>query len=217
MLLASTIKNYGMSCATELQHNITTLIAEETITRVVETGTYLGLGTTKAVLKGMKLHAMDFEFISIEVNPNHHKQASANNIGSGAIFWNGLSIPRAIEPIDISFDVPANIIVDHTSENYDLYKQELIFDVPDNLLERACKIDPELVILDSAGHIGFIEFKYLLSLMAGKEYWLILDDTGHVKHYHSLQYIKAMPEQFDLIWESDEDELHRSAIIKVKC
>lgn len=214
MLIANQLKGYGMSCSTDLQHNITTLIAEETITRVVETGTYLGLGTTKAVLKGMKLHGMEFEFVSIEVNPHTHKQAVANNIGSGVAILNGLSIPRALEPINISFDVPENIIVDHVDLNN--YKQELIFDVPDNLLQKACDINPELVILDSAGHIGFIEFKYLLSLMKDKEYWLILDDTGHVKHYHSLQYIKEMPEQFELIWESPEDELHRAAIIKVK-
>jgi hypothetical protein len=217
MLLANTIKGYGMKCSKELEHNITTLIVEENITKVVETGSYLGLGTTKAVLKGMKLLDLEYEFISIEVNPEYHKQAVNNNIGSSATFLNGLSIPRHLEPIDISFDgVPDNIIVDHLSHNYEKYRSEIKYNVPDDMLAVACRINPELIILDSAGHIGYIELQYVLGLMNGKSYWLILDDIGHVKHYYSMQYIKERPDEFDVVWESSDDELHRSAIIKVK-
>ena len=39
MRIASEIPNYGMSCATDLQHRIADLIVEQTITTVIETGT----------------------------------------------------------------------------------------------------------------------------------------------------------------------------------
>lgn len=217
MLLAKEIPNYGMKCSTELEHNIATLIAEENITRVVETGSYVGIGTTKAVLKGFRLLGLEYEFISIEVNPDYYKQAVANNLGTNATFLNGLSIPRYLEPIDISFDgVPDNIIVDHLSHQYEKYRTEINFNVPDDLLAVACRINPELIILDSAGHLGYIELQYTLKLMAGKSYYLILDDIGHVKHYHSMQFINERPDEFEVIWQSPDDELHRSAIIKVK-
>jgi len=48
---------------------------------------------------------------------------------------------------------------------------------------------PDLVMLDSAGHMGFIEFKYVLSLLKGSCVF-ILDDVNHVKHYDSLRLMK---------------------------
>lgn len=220
MRIASEIPNYGMSCATDLQHNITDIIGQEVITKVIETGTYLGLGTTKAVLKGMKAHAMEFQFISIEVNPNHHKQAIANNIGvAGVEFWNGLSIPKPQLPTDTTFNVPDHIIVDHQpSVRKLLYEREVRFNVKDDLLKSAIDYlggDPELVILDSAGHMGLIEFKYLMSLLPNHEFWLILDDIGHVKHYESFELIKQQPEKYNIVWQSDQGEVHRSAIVQV--
>jgi len=105
--------------------------------------------------------------------------------------------------------------VDHLSNQYENYRTEIKHNVPDDMLAVACRINPELIILDSAGHLGFIELQYTLGLMSGKSFYLVLDDIGHVKHYHSMEYIRSMPNQFEIIWESSTDELHRSAIIKV--
>lgn len=220
MRIASEIPNYGMSCATDLQHHITTLVGQEVLTKVIETGTYLGLGTTKAVLKGMRIHEMEFDFISIEVNPEHFRQAIANNIGvDGLHLLHGLSIPKSKLPIDTTFNVPDHVIVDHQAPvRAKMYHKEVNFNVDDCLLKRAIDSmggEPELIILDSAGHIGLIEFKYMMELMNGKEFWLVLDDIGHVKHYESFEIIQSNPEKFDIIWQSDPGEIHRSAIIKV--
>jgi hypothetical protein len=222
MRIASEIPNYGMSCATDLQHNIATIVAQESITKVIETGTFQGLGTTKAVLKGMKGHGLDFEFISIEVNPLFCRTAIANNKNiKGLFIKNGLSTPKQMIPVDATFNVPAHIIVDHDPDiRNELYLKEVDFKVEDDLLRKA--IDsmngkPELVILDSVGNMGLIEFKYLMSLLPDHGFWLILDDTGHVKHYESLQICKANPDKFTIVMESDESEDQKSAIIEVKC
>lgn len=219
MRIAHHIKDYGMSCATDLQNNITTLVGQEVLTKVIETGTYLGLGTTKAVLKGMRQHGMEFEFISIEVNPEHHRQAVANNVGvQGVKFWNGLSIGKPHLPVDTTFNVPDFVIVDHEpSVRNKMYRKEVDFNVEDELLKKAIEHfngEPELIILDSAGHIGLIEFKYLMKLLPNHEFWLVLDDIGHVKHYESMQLVRSDPEKFTIVWETLEGD-HKSAIIKV--
>ena len=220
MRIAEDIKGYGMTCANDLEHGLTTLVAEETLTKVIETGTYLGVGTTKAILKGMRIHGFEFDFISIEVNPKHYYQALANNVGvKGLHLLNGLSIPKSQLPIDTTFNVPDHIVVDHQpSVRSSLYQKEVAFDVEDNLLKRAIDAldgKPELVVLDSAGHMGLIEFKHLMSLLPHHEFWLVLDDIGHVKHYQTMEFIKLYPEKYDITWQSDQSEVHRSAFIKV--
>ncbi len=220
MRIASDIKGYGMSAANDLINNIRTLVGQEVITKVIETGTYMGLGTTKAVLKGMREHEMEFEFYSIEVNPQYAKMAMKNNVGvKGLHILNGLSVPKSQLPTDATFNVPNHVIVDYKPhERFKNYMAEVSHNVPDCLLKVAIeKLDgiPELVILDSAGHMGLIEFKYLMSLVPHHEFYLLLDDIGHVKHYETLQLIKSNESKYNVIWESDQGEIHRSAVIKV--
>ena len=67
---------------------------------------------------------------------------------------------------------------------------------------RAWNGKPDFVLLDSAGHMGIIEFDYFLSLVRGP-CTLMLDDTRHVKHHPSLQRMKADP-RFVIELESPE-------------
>lgn len=60
----------------------------------------------------------------------------------------------------------------------------------------------DLIVLDSSGHLGFIEFNYILSLLRSPCIF-VLDDTRHVKHFHSLKRIKE-DSHFNLLKESDE-------------
>lgn len=213
MQIAEKIAGYGMTCDNELKAKITELITEHQITRVIETGTFQGLGTTRAVLDGFRSHGLEYQFISIEVNPSYYKQAKENNIGTAVLFINALSIPRSQIPVDFSYpNLPKEIIVDHADPNS--YLNEVNFRVPDAMLNLAAEQKPEMVILDSAGHIGLIEFKYLMSIIPNHEFYLVLDDTGHIKHYLTLQLIKSIPEKFTIIWEGHH-EFHKSAIIKV--
>jgi hypothetical protein len=48
-----------------------------------------------------------------------------------------------------------------------------------------------LVILDSAGGTGLLEFNILRETMHDRPYVLLLDDTHHVKHYRSLRHIQS--------------------------
>ena len=59
-----------------------------------------------------------------------------------------------------------------------------------------------LFFLDSGGGTGFLEFQTMVALMGDTEYYVILDDCDHVKHWRSFEelgkivwaYIKQDPE-----------------------
>lgn len=202
-----------MSAGTAFTDAITQVIRDNKCKRIVETGSYMGLGTTAAIRKAM---TGDEEVYSIEVNPEYHSIAIENNLNSGIKFLNGLSVPRPQIPIDTTFNVPHHIIVDHFPKNRaELYRKEIAFNVPDCLLESVLirwDYRTDMVILDSAGHIGLIEFKYLMQMVKGS-FILALDDTNHVKHYESMQFVLSHPDRFEVIFNTEEK--FGSAIIRV--
>ncbi|MCM8774785.1 MAG: hypothetical protein NC930_00275, partial [Candidatus Omnitrophica bacterium] len=53
--------------------------------------------------------------------------------------------------------------------------------------------DQPLVLLDSAGGLGFLEFNIVHEMMSKKMYWLLLDEIHHLKHFRSFEKIKADP------------------------
>lgn len=64
---------------------------------------------------------------------------------------------------------------------------------------------PQFVMLDSAGHLGFIEFLYLMS-MVEEPFVLALDDIRHLKHWRSFEWL-AKHDQFKII-DYDLEERH---------
>jgi hypothetical protein len=157
-------------------------------------------------------------FFSIEVNPQNY-QAALKNLETGGdlarvTVLNGLSLPRALLPDreairrdladanlekGLYVDFPENI-------RADCYFAETNHpELPDDLLGiclRECDGKPDLVVLDSARHIGFTEFRYLVDRLRGA-CLLALDDTRHVKHRESLQFMRNDP-RFRILLESEE-------------
>ena len=189
MKIAEVVVQNGISAGTAFMDALTDLVASEKITRIIETGTYLGLGTTAAILKGIEAHGITpVTFVSIEVNPSNYNQAVRNTQGKPVTILNGLSIPKSMLPKkdQIKFDdYGDDVIVDHHEHNRaELYFNETGYSVPDRQLAKALQITgeyPVLVVLDSAGHVGTIEFKWLMTKIKGS-FFLALDDTNHVKH-----------------------------------
>ena len=185
--------------------------------KIIETGTYLGRGTTTIIANTLnKLAIDDAIFCTIEVKPENYAKAKqyfeANNMNVRAL--HGLSVPRHMLPTmdDIQKSTVSNIgrediYVDHKENNrVQLYFKETYFpDVQDDLLGKILKVfnnSPDFVLLDSGGHMGYVEFKYLVEHLKGPCY-IALDDIYHVKHYKSFEYIKNDP-RFEIVVNSKE-------------
>lgn len=66
----------------------------------------------------------------------------------------------------------------------------------EGLLERCLRPvrdEAPLVVLDSAGGVGWLEFQTLVTIMQHRRYHILLDDVHHLKHFRSLAHIRADP------------------------
>ncbi len=187
--------------------------------KLLETGTYLGEGTTRIIIEALQNTGINnFEFYSIEINPNNLQQARFNLDRRGLLnkvnLMNGLSVPKKLLPTldeinkytveNIEFN---NIIIDHHEQERALrYYQETNFiDAEDDLIDKVLQkfnYEPDFILLDSAGHIGNIEFNYAISKIKIKCI-IALDDANHLKHYKSYLQIKD-DKRFRIIKKSDE-------------
>lgn len=61
-----------------------------------------------------------------------------------------------------------------------------------------------IILLDSAGGIGLLEFNTVMKYMSNDEFIIILDDIHHLKHFRSLAYIENSP-NFTIINKSIQD------------
>jgi hypothetical protein len=178
--------------------------------KIVETGTYTGLGSTLTLCQALVDNDLPLRDVySIEVNPGFYAQACENLAargfaGPGPHLLRGLSVPRALLPTEADIRretlerVPdASIFIDHQPEmRVHYYQKETHFpDAVDDLLGyvlRNFDHAPDFFLLDSAGHMGFIEFQYTLSLVKAPCHFA-LDDVYHIKHHRSLQLIMTDP------------------------
>ena len=128
-----------------------TLFARSHAHKIVETGTYQGLGTTLAICDALAANEFSADqFYSIEVNPNYYAQAWGNlsNRPVHPRLLRGLSIPRNMLP----------------SEQPETHFPDALDDLLGYVL-RTFDRAPDFVLLDSAGPLGLIELKYALSII----------------------------------------------------
>ena len=186
-------------------------------TRIIETGTYRGTGTTTIIASAIRdLGIEKAQFVSIEVNPSNVKRAIENlaKAGLNVEIINGLSVPRSMLPTreQIERDLVQHVIadglvVDHEEgERAELYFRETNFaDLPEDVLGQVLRrFDdrPDFVLLDSGGHMGYVEFQYVIQRLSGPCH-IALDDIYHVKHYRSFQEIKK-DTRFEVVAASEE-------------
>ncbi len=187
--------------------------------KIIETGTYLGTGTTSIIASTIKKMGYDdFKFFSIEVNPLNFNEAKKNIAEAGlekyVTLLNGLSMPRNLLPSihqiknhtvdNVEYE---NIFVDHHEANRpEKYFNETNFnDIDDDLLDKCLwqfEYSPDFILLDSAGHIGFEEFKYVIDRLK-KDCIIALDDIYHIKHHKSFIYMQN-DSRFQIIISSKE-------------
>ena len=108
---------------------------------------------------------------------------------------------QQIEQLYVNSVLADGLVVDHEeSDRAKLYHRETDFpELPDDLLGRVLKefnYNPDFVLLDSGGHMGHVEFRYVIDRLRGPSL-IALDDIHHVKHFRSFQDLRA-DDRFDL-------------------
>jgi len=111
-----------------------------------------------------------------------------------------------------------DIFIDNVEDPVTFYRREIaggVGDVPKSLHRRALRElhrvvyyrgegllerclrrvrdECPLVVLDSAGGVGWLEFQTLTTVMQQRRYHLLLDDVHHLKHFRSLARIRSDP------------------------
>ena len=183
--------------------------------RIIETGAFYGDGSTRIIADALRDAGVDgYEFYTIEVDPVRAAGARKNLTDTRVVVLNGLSVRRDMLPApqDIERECAAaaalGMTVDYSEgERRKRYYDETDFkDTPDEVLAEALdrfQGRPDFVLLDSAGHMGVIEFHYLLERLTGPCV-IALDDTKHVKHYKSRRHIQA-DSRFTVLREDVDD------------
>lgn len=169
------------------ENEIRNVIQKYDLKEIVETGTNTGLGSTAILAK------MEIPVFTLECNPANYRQAKINLASKPHVtLLNGFSLNRR-EMVDFIIhdktEHPLDVMVD-TSEPIPFYLTEINFDVPEDLLFNLINNDkPQLIFLDSAGGVGYLEYLKVMSLDKDllKNKTLVLDDIYHVKHYRSVK------------------------------
>ena len=178
-------------------NTITNLIRTNDIESVVETGTYDGLGSTSVFA------ATGIPVYTIECNEINAAKAKTNLAGKqNVVVFHGYSLKYR--------DMVSFIINDEKFSREDVkedfkenakchYLRELTYytsTVKENLLPLlCCNKQKQIIFLDSAGGMGYLECRSVLEKLDSDEIKskiLVLDDIQHVKHYRSVELLKML-------------------------
>jgi len=200
-------------------HCLQDLVLETRPQRVLETGTFVGAGTTFAIAQGFA-HNSDNGYAhlwAIEAHPDNAQTTRAflrcRKLDGDVTVMEGFSVPKRMIPgkrkiKQILKERPKWARIDNREElAADGYYRELHFQ--EELKERVdydgeplkyCLISEcrklaeqpfELIVLDSCGVTGWAEFQYLMETgILWEARNLAIDDLFHVKHWKTFEYIK---------------------------
>lgn len=188
-------KNYPIkSSSSDFKSTVNQLIKKYKPKQIIETGSYKGLGSTLVFAKTKK------PVISIECNRDYAMKARRNLKNyNNVIILNAHSLKKKdlIKFIDnYKYKYPKNIAREVDDKFFYKYKNEINVDsdFEDALFFLINNNKRQIVFLDSAGGVGYLEFKTFMKLPKKNlnSKILILDDVMHIKHYRSVKELKNM-------------------------
>ena len=182
------------SSSNDFKNTVNRLIEKYNPKQIIETGSYKGLGSTLIFAK------TKIPVISIECNRDYALKARRNLKNyNNVIILNAHSLKKKdlIKFINnYKYKYPKNIKREVDDESFYQYKNEIDVDSDfENILPLLINNDKrQIVFLDSAGGVGYLEFKTFMKLPKKNlnNKILILDDVTHIKHYRSVKELKQM-------------------------
>lgn len=174
------------------------LIITHQIEQIIETGSFDGLGSTKIFAEtGLSVK-------SLECNYAHYLTAKQNlSEYPNAEIINGFSLNKQLMIDFIKNDgflddeeyYKQNNILSDNKNNKKFYTWELKNNsektLDDILLKLIDNDKNQLIFLDSAGGVGYLEFKEVFKIKKQyvKNKLILLDDVFHIKHHRSHKFL----------------------------
>lgn len=163
------------------------------VEEVIETGTFDGKGST-TIFAETKLPV-----VSLESNKGLAETARKHlNAYPNVKILNVLSLKKS----DMKdFIVKDNYVfpnwihrdVNDSSKEKEFYTQEINQDVEEDVLRGLIDNDKrQLIFLDSAGAVGYLEFKEVMKISEERlsKKVLLMDDVFHIKHFRSIKELE---------------------------
>jgi hypothetical protein len=179
--------------------------------RILETGTHVGLGSTRVLAEAS---TPECRIVTIECDKENNRRAKENlkPFADRVDCRLGLSLPRSSLPTAEDIDkliesTPQNMYVDRVNYLAETDRPDIADDLIGKVLRDEWGGKADLILLDSAGHVGFAEFLYALGLIKSICIF-VLDDVRHVKHWKSAECIRKMAIRGDAVILGDGDERH---------
>lgn len=186
---------------------------------ILETGLYHGMGSTRIIAELIRdIPIPRAEFYSIECSKANIAIAKENlkhgDLLKHVNIISGLSIPKEMLPDEqditntIALAILAKAKADHLDDPKNAashyLKETAQFERDDRIgdIMKLFRNKLDFALLDSGGHMGKIEFDYLISNLRSTCV-IALDDTRHCKHLESAAIIGTDP-RFDILYECDE-------------
>jgi hypothetical protein len=185
---------------------INALVKTFDVEEIVETGTYLGLGSTKIFAE------TGLPVTTIECNYDYLNIALRNRPEGNVTLKYGLSLQKyQIEYIlekdkTLEEENAKNLRCLALDNNGKYLREFYTNEIFNNLKEPYDEdllvkcINPnktQLIFLDSSGAIGLEECRHVLFSEVGTNTILVLDDVNHYKHFRSVKYIKNLNINFN--------------------
>ena len=188
-----------MSSDPEFASAIDGIIKQFQITSIVETGAFHGLGSTMVFAK------TGLPVVSIECNQENYSIAKKNlsaypNVNLILSYsLKNEDMKSFIKSDDIYQQKDLDIEYDGNNDPKGFYIKELGNSaIPENMLRHVADIpERQIVLLDSAGGVGWPEFMEFMDFSNIKNKILVLDDVQHVKHHRSVNLLKQMGIKFN--------------------
>lgn len=173
----------------EFEVVINQLVRDYEFDEIIETGTFNGLGSTSVFAKTGKY------VFTIECNKNNYERAISNlQEYENVCVIHGLSLNRDVlikHLLHQDFDIDTTYDSDYPKSFYmrEINQQVVLENALDVLANNDRK---QLVFLDSAGGVGYIEFLVFMDYESGNNKILVLDDIDHIKHKRSVEHLEKL-------------------------
>ncbi len=185
--------SYPVELSTDLEFKKTVdkLIKKYAIEEIIETGIGTGKGSTLIFAKtNLPVCSIECNAKHIAVAKKHLKDYPNVSILHGYSLEHNEMVKFIFK--DSIYGKKLRLKREGGSRAPLYYLQEISCSAPaEDLLIKLINNDKkQLILLDSSGGIGYLEFKKFMSMSYLKKKVLMLDDIQHVKHYRSVQELK---------------------------